>query len=305
MHKEARDTVLFLILLVSTFLLLDSIFGRFANYVLSIIPNSTNEIARMNTAVMKNESDIVVLGSSRASHHYQSQILEDSISMSVYNAGMEGRGATYADGVLKAIVSRYTPRAIILDMNYSEIDGRWNDKINTLKPYYRQFPNILELACKVEGEQERIKCVANTYLFNSMTINMLNSFISSRDDKKGFMPLYNKSNTTQLSFQPEETMLEHDSTYMYVIEDIIRTCKTHKIKLIAVVSPMLDSHKERSALLKEYFAQREVNFYDYSNHELLIIHPEWFYDQRHLNAEGAKAFTMLLSSDIKSILFDN
>ncbi len=60
--------------------------------------------------------DIIILGSSRAAHHYVPKIIEDSLGMSCYNCGEEGNGVILAYGRLKMLTNRYKPKLIMYEI---------------------------------------------------------------------------------------------------------------------------------------------------------------------------------------------
>ena len=63
------------------------------------------------------KEDIIIMGSSRAIHHYVPRIIADSLGMSCFNAGQDGNGIILQYGRWKMISERYTPKLIIYDVN--------------------------------------------------------------------------------------------------------------------------------------------------------------------------------------------
>ncbi len=58
---------------------------------------------------------IIILGSSRAENHYNSNIIADTLGMSCYNCGMSGNGILLNYGFYAMIMERYRPKFIIYD----------------------------------------------------------------------------------------------------------------------------------------------------------------------------------------------
>src|ERR1044071_8501928 len=52
------------------------------------------------------KEDLLVFGSSRASHHYHTRLLERELGVSVYNCGRDEMGITYTTAVLPVIYKR-------------------------------------------------------------------------------------------------------------------------------------------------------------------------------------------------------
>ena len=88
-------------------------------------------------ACKESHEDIIIMGSSRASHHYVPQIFEDSLGLSCFNAGQDGNGIILQYGRWKMIRERYTPKMVIYDVTYN-FDLGVNDNmtyIDRLKPF--------------------------------------------------------------------------------------------------------------------------------------------------------------------------
>ena len=79
-----------LFLFLAAIVLLDQLFG-FA--MASILKNTEKgDWGRNNYIFNDVKSDVVILGSSRAIHHYDPKIFSDTLGMSCYNCGEDGMG---------------------------------------------------------------------------------------------------------------------------------------------------------------------------------------------------------------------
>ena len=107
-----RIIILFLLLVA-----IDFVLGHFLQFV-------TNQIriggqGRDNYIANLANEDILVFGSSKAVHHYNPKIIEDSLGMSCYNCGQDGNGIILDYGRLLMIKERHQPKTIIVDVNPS------------------------------------------------------------------------------------------------------------------------------------------------------------------------------------------
>ena len=94
--------------------------------------------------------EMLVLGSSRAVYHYSPEILEDSLQLTVYNAGRDGNFIFYSYGIFRAALERYTPKLILLEIGPKEfIESQDSyDRLSVLMPFYNSHPelkSVLEL----------------------------------------------------------------------------------------------------------------------------------------------------------------
>src|SRR5690606_35643039 len=72
-------------------------------------------------ALEKAKDDILVFGTSRASHHYNAKIIEEETGMACFNAGRDEMEIPYTEALLKAIVARHRPKMVILDIGPVEL----------------------------------------------------------------------------------------------------------------------------------------------------------------------------------------
>ena len=86
-----------------------------------------------------------------------------------------------------------------------------------------------------------------------------------------------------------------DPDKMKSLKQIISQCKENGIVVIIVIPPAyyestLES-KHQSKILKEYCLDNEIPYFDDFSNPFFIDHPELFYDNNHLNGDGAKIYT--------------
>ena len=85
---------------------LDFTFGKIMDWMLPQISNQ-GDIGKTYFALNDVETPVVIVGSSRASHHYVTQMIEDSLGMPAYNIGRDGCFYSYNCCVINSIMDRY------------------------------------------------------------------------------------------------------------------------------------------------------------------------------------------------------
>ena len=302
MNKETKHTLVFLAVLLVTFMAINWAFGCVSQKLLSALPSSSNEVARMNYQVTRCESECLILGSSRASHHYNPSIIQDSLKMTTYNAGRNGHGISYADGVLRAILERRKPKLLILEFSDGEFRPDWTEKISSLKPYYNTYPQVLQLAEKVLDERESLKSKFSAYRMNSLIFPIIGTYLhSSKDTERGFMPLKGQ-NDKNMKMRESKGIFTIDEKNKDILNDLIDLCEANNIKVIAFCSPMFQDFSSERVELSKVCAEKNIPFYDYSNDEYFMKRPDLFWDNAHLNEDGANVYTKLIISDIRKYL---
>lgn len=248
-------------------------------------------------ACRESNEDIVIMGSSRASHHYVPQILSDSLGMSCFNAGQDGNGIILQYGRWKMISERYTPKVLIYDVTPS-FDLEQNDNmayIDRLKPFCDDY----DVKNFVTGifPVERWKLYSQMYRYNYKFLEMISDCEKDKSNsRKGYIPLHGQMNKKVVEGRTvfNISRITYDETKLHYFECLILDCQKKNTKLIFVVSPYFKGgiyNKESFMPIIEMAEKYDVPFY-YFNDSDFINHPGYYKDSHHLNDEGAEAFTV-------------
>lgn len=298
--KEVKKIAKYLGIFIVCLTVFDVIFGLVMDRLWNNMPDTVSQTARTNTYLNRVEADVIILGSSRASHHYVPSILQDSLGMSVYNCGMEGMDLIYCDAVLDAIVKRHTPKIVILDMAESYLKGKDKGRLDCLTPYIKSNPYVASIMKELKGNSYYALRLCNMYRYNDKVLNMVSAYRSATDLKKGYTPMYGKSALVGKEPQTSTALKESEvdkmeETHLIHLIDI---CKTNGIRLYIVGSPSYNhSDGLNMAYTRSLCDRLDVVFLDYS--ESMIDKPEMFFDIGHLSDEGAKSFTTSLIEDLR------
>lgn len=252
----------------------------------------------------KATEDVIIMGSSRASHHYVPEIISENLGMSCFNAGQDGNGIILQYGRWKMMSERYTPKLLIYDIT-SAFDLAVNDNmtyVDRLKPFcsnanVRGFVSLI-------FPMERFKTLSNMYCYNYKFIEMVFDWLRNGDYKEvgGYIPLYGhiRSEVVEKGRPEKETSIETDSVKLYYLEELIKEAKEKGTQVVLVISPTwmggyltADAFSCIKAIAKKF----DIVFIDYINSEI-CEDPDNFEDSAHLNDKGARAFTKDLVSRI-------
>lgn len=119
------------------------------------------------------EADILIFGSSRAFHHYDPRIIEDSLGMSCYNCGTDGNGVVFLYSRLLMMTERYTPKVIIYDICKSfDVDEGDNMKYFKWQKRYYDKPGVSDVF-EIVSTNEKYKMWSQLYSYNGDFIQML------------------------------------------------------------------------------------------------------------------------------------
>lgn len=252
---------------------------------------------------------IVIVGSSRASHHYVTQMIEEATGISSWNVGRNGCYFSYNCCVINTIIDRYSPKLIIWenDMNYLFEDS--SDPLESVFPYYNKNEFITKLIDENVSSTESFGLNSRLYQYNSTIQHIMIRYANrnNHSDKrlKGFEPMPNEQHITPI---------EKDNSNMSkrivsaIKEERFRNtiCKVKDkgIQLVIVDSPKyIEQSKENNsrATMKSICNEYCVPIIDNTQLSDIVAHPEFFYDRVHLNENGAKAYTKLFLTQLQSI----
>lgn len=257
-------------------------------------------------AIEHAREDLVVLGSSRAYHHYVTPLLEQHFHLSAYNAGRDGAGILYHYAVFKSISRRKMPKMIIMDLNTEEfsVNKVPYDRLSYLLPHYNRHEEIRSVV-NLRSATERIKVLSNLYRYNSLLFYIaLNNLEKTRIDIKGYMPLEGswKGKLETDSTRPSAVV---DSVFVQYFERLIGEAKAGKCRLIVCISPIYSKQLYRSSsisIMENLCRKHDILFFNYSQLPEFLNNPDYFYGVGHLNNKGAERYTRILAEDIKAAI---
>jgi hypothetical protein len=293
-----NDKVKLIIYSIVLFLVIDIISGVF---IFELFKNSKSGIVLKEKMIFfESDSDLLILGSSRAAFQYVPEVFEKNLSMSSYNAGREGTGIFFEYAVLIATLERYTPRAIILDVDFRDVYDRGGDfgadVFTQLSPYYGLVNNEFDQYIS-RKPYDRFFYQSSLIKYNNKILNIFTANISNNDKTvKGFKPLVGNWDGV---IKPMDEEFNYSEELVNTIERFLRKTKENNIDLTLVISP---THKvipdDFIAIIDSIASRNGIRLLNYMNHEELNK-VEYFYDLEHLNYEGALKFSEILSENLQ------
>lgn len=257
---------------------------------------------QVNDLVMKDCHDIIILGSSRAHHHYDTPFLSDTLGLNVYNAGYDGNGVVLSYGLVELLLERYHPKLIIYDVEpafdvvvYSG-DNNHIRYLSRLKPYYRHLG--IEEVFKDVSNEEWYKVHSGLIRYNSNLFSLfLDNVRQSPMDLQGYAPSRGVYSGEIPEESGEKTGVDHFK--LKYVENLIKLAQTNNIRIILVASP---KYGVKNSIvfkpIKEICAKYNVEFWDFYTTED-FQKPFLFKEPMHLNSDGARLFSSQIANKIR------
>lgn len=253
-------------------------------------------------------SEIAIMGSSRASHHYIPKVLSDSLHLSAHNYGIGGQNIFIHYLMLEMLLEKASEKPGIVILELSTIDvydtPQWNEEtMNIAYPYYHKEKCVRELLTDVLDPKETFFVkYSGLYRHNSKYITYLGQMITGADNDSsdGYLPLLKQWNDTA-KYGEEENTIIHPLKVKY-IHKYVELCKKNSIKLIFAVSPYykkLPAKQNWVAEIERIARNNDIPFLYHEKDTMFLEHREWFNDPYHLNDKGANIYTRMVCSEIK------
>ncbi|MBR5076754.1 MAG: hypothetical protein IKX28_07105 [Bacteroidales bacterium] len=292
--------IIFFFLLVS---IVDIVAGQVFWYLQSKVANGRT--GAEYHLCKESYEDILVMGSSRASHHYVPSVFSDSLGMSCFIAGQDGNGIILQYGRWKMISERYSPKLIIYDVSV-DFDLRENDNfryIDRLKPYSRDVAvwDYLRKLFPLEG----VKLFSQLYRYNYKFLEIVSDCrLKNKSDQNGYIPLFGsiRDEIVRRDVPAEAASFPIDSVKLSFLVKLVEEVRDQGGKMVFVVSPYWKSIRYDYSSLQALAMGLDVPLFDYSYTSGFSDNRDLFEDSSHLNDLGATLFSQDLVKKIKAFL---
>lgn len=302
MSKQITKLILRVLVLLVVLVIADRIIGYGLEYL--FYQQKRGDDYTTLYALEEAKDDVLIFGTSRASHHYNAKIFTEETGLSCFNAGRDEMEIPYTKAMLDVILKRYQPKVILLDIGPIELGGDKHilyERIATvLMPFANKHPE-LDSAIAKAGELEVLKTkVSKIYAYNSKLGSAIqNSYTNlGHTSEMGYEPLYNTIDTAVYKESIWDDINEDkgiNDDYEQTLINIIERTKAYNVQLVLAISPFYfkNDFSSNSSYnkIKNIAADYNITLLDYTNHPEYTGRPDLFNDDVHLNDKGAKQYT--------------
>lgn len=259
----------------------------------------------------ESQDELMILGSSRAAHHYVPQIFEDSLGMSCYNAGSDGMCIYYHYGILASRIQRdRPPKMVVLEVIGTDAEVSQSATfsldaaLDRFAPHYGEFAEIDSMFA-IKGWKEKVKLLSKTYKYNSKLVQTIKCNYIPWPEDRGYEALNGVMNVTEgekavdfLAPSFDELIIEERKIVYF--QKFIDTCKENNIELVMFYSPYYGQTIPRSiSMIEELATKNDVQFLNFAD-DIRFQKPEFFQDAGHLNDTGAKEYSKAIVNALKN-----
>lgn len=301
MKKFISKICLLLLLVIFSDVLFGFVMGKISKGI------DLGGVGRDNYICDKVTDDLVIFGSSRAEHHYNTKMMTDSLGIPCYNCGEEGCGIILAYGRLLMLLERYHPKTIVYDLtpDFDFLKGKDNHQyLYRLKQHYDRS-DIDSIFWSIDST-EKYKMLSGMYRHNSSFLqNLIVYFLRISTDVgvRGFIPINTEMDimkTRGRDFIADDSKkgYVYDSLKLSYLNKFIE--KSKDVNLVFVISPMW--YKQDTLVfepINKLCKDRKIQLINLSNNPKYLYQNKYFADGTHLNARGADEFTKDLMNELR------
>lgn len=258
----------------------------------------------------KEDSKIVVFGSSRAARNIITKMFVDSLGASAYNYGSNGSNIDYHETLLQYLVNNENCQTKLIILPLDECEEFFDGMAITyrLDKLYPWANYAMARATIREREPLTYLSLSKSYSYKKCDLAALyasRGTILPVDTVKEFgsMPLTFKSITFgTLKYTPYANydVSKENPELIKKFLSFVNICKEHNMNLLLLLPP---NYFPKTTIFKERLTPLIAGktwVYLYEEQNKIFKSKEYYYDKSHLDSKGAALFTKSVADFIKS-----
>lgn len=297
-----RKLTVFIVTVLAVVVAADVLLGVFVDHYMSRA-KLPGDYRSVDYVMRESRDSILILGSSVALNSLMPAVIEDSLpGMTCFNGAANAQQLPFFLSILDCVLRRETPRMVIVGFETAACATTGTgERFNLLAPYYHRGYEYLDSCMEGGSTVGRVKLKSNLLRYNTIWWRILLYHFVTADNpgEKGFIakdipPLP----PTLTSLDEDEPMSDERRQEL---ERLVGICLRHNIRLTVFFPPQyqrLTGTNKCREQVKSLLSGHGITCLDYSQDSTFLNHPEWFYDNIHLNGDGARVFTSRFVNDL-------
>ena len=255
------------------------------------------------------QSDLIILGDSRAWTNYNPVIIDSALHISSYDLGISGRKAE------TSILTYHTymqhtdapPRYVVFDIYYGTMCTTNGYGRSQFTPYFNndslmQTVRTLEHFSWADYHVPFYRYFRHRELFYNELVFLLKHPVVEQGHYT-----FNTSWNPTVYNTIDHIDYSHDTSVLCAVRAMLDECTTDCTQVILVHSPFyigatnkISDTSDMWNMFRNLAREYNLTLLDYSHHPL-SYDTNNFYDAHHLNVHGANRFSRLLAHDLDSL----
>lgn len=301
MTKFVKKVIFF----VAIFFLFDKIFYPF----LMISPTLEMDKRLEHLINGKINKKIIIIGSSRGARNIIAHQIEDSLNLLSYNLSYPGSNINFHEFLLRTLLKfNKKPQSVILAVDAPH-------ELLASKSINFRYERLYPLAKYNYINNELIKRNEKSFLsrflvlarLNQTNFNLKRTSFSKLDTLRscGSMPISFQRENRKFNYVHNINDYSVANELPNKVEAFLnfqKLCTSNKINLFIVFSPNYENHNLQLEKRLRQLSPPEVSFIVYDSSNYIYRDPSFFYDEYHLQTNGAVIFTNEIIKNLKTKL---
>jgi len=277
-----------------SFFLIEKIF-----YLLLLVSPSLEKDNRLEKIINgKINKELIVMGSSRGARNIIAGQIEDSLGISSYNLSYPGSDIEFHEFLLESLLKFNKPPKIVL----LAIDDP--SELLPSESIKFRFDRLYPLAKYSYIHKEMIKRGEKDFLSNFFALSRINKYnfyivkkhFNALDTIRdcGSMPISFQRKNRNFNYKSIENEYQSSNELFNKVEAFLKfqqKCISNNIELYMIFSPNFQPHNPSFEKRLIELSYPEVSFFVYDTINSIYRNNSYFYDEAHLQTNGAIIFT--------------
>lgn len=264
---------------------------------------TTGEGAGITRGILREakHADVLILGSSRARHHVNPEVLERNGANNAFNGGINGQGIP-AIAALSALAleQKNFPHTFVLVVDPRDVLSPEPARVALFAPYYGTS-NVLDAQLESQIEWGRLKLRSHSFRYNSKVLPLIRNALSP--GSLGYEGLGGALNTAPKPQPPRGTQV--DQSTLRLFEATVRRLRQKKIDVLAVVGPRPWKQTKIARAAQDQLRDATLRaggiFCPMVELGSDFRSSQFYRDPHHLNRKGAARFSAHVADTLKKI----
>lgn len=253
------------------------------------------------------DEDVIIFGNSLVLNSMMPSIISDSLGMSVYNSASNGQGLIFFKNLMDIVLSRHTPKVIVVGLRDGMLsDDSAGERYGILAPYYNMGYRGIDSTMNANSPMGGLMLHSSLFRYNTIWWRLLLYHIvkDKTPAADGFI-----AKPIPSIFPPKQRIEVADSITDHnrrLLDEMISTCRSRGVRLVIVNPPLYSDFVYRPGNsieeLRRICSEQGVPLLEYAQDPYYLDRQQLFFDEAHLNENGARIFSSQVASDLKKVL---
>ncbi len=297
------------VIVVVGILAVDLAFGKIMSYY-SEKQGLPGDYTKIEYLFRESQEDVVIVGASVAINSIMPDLMCDSLGLSIFNGGCNAQNLIFFRCLIDGMLKQHTPQGVILVLQPEDFSYDDAARIQLLNPYYGKSA-VIDSALVSQNHKEALFLKSSLYRYNTVWFRIfLQSLLPNEEmQNSGFVAKRKPNYLPTLLDEGDEP----DSQYISelkrcYLEEIFAQLKSADVEVVVLFAPYYKIYPNHGnpvykRAIVDVCRKWDVEVIDDNQMDYFLERPELFYDNVHLNGDGAKVFTQMFLKQIKESEF--